>query len=926
MRQPRPGSLNVLKRDGSTVDFDLDKIVVAIKAAFLDPDVLGPDAAGSEMVNASSLEYAKQVLDTFNRRMPTGGSVHIEDIQDQVELVMMRGGEQRLARSYVLFRANKQALRDSKRDPNDIHVDGHSQDKNILKLVDTHGNSIDYSLSQFEALFLPCTIYSELSDSELDSVVDEVVKNSFDGMTRNDFYEAVTMVLTSKIELDPKYSQIAALWLINYKTLQSLCPEDNTKDAFIKGIQYGVEDKRLSERLLAFDLDALGYALNVERNQSFDYLGAKTIFDRYLLKDDNGLIYERPQGFFMRVAMGVALAEKKQDQHAAAIAFYEMLSSFDFMSSTPTLFNAGTVKSQLSSCYLTTLADSLNSIDKSFGDCNQLSKWAGGLGNDWTPLRAAGSLIKGTGGKSNGVVPFLKIADSSTVAINQVGKRKGARCAFLETWHLDIEDFLELRKNTGDDRRRTHDMNTANWVPDLFMKRVFADEQWTLFCPSETSDLHDLFGNDFESQYAFYESEAKAGNLRQHKTVSAKLLWQKMLTMLFETGHPWICFKDPCNIRSPQSHVGVVHSSNLCTEITLNTSDTEIAVCNLGSINAMEHVDANGEINHTKLKHTVSTAMRFLDNVIDMNFYPVEEAKNSNMKHRPVGLGLMGLQDVFHTMGVPFDSEEASNINNALMEAISYYAISASCDLAETRGSYDSFKGSLWSKGILPVDSVELLKASRGKDYFIAPKHESSSTGDWDQLRSRVMKGIRNSNTMAIAPTATIANIVGVSQACEPMFKNLHVKSNMSGEFTVLNKILVERLKALGIWDSAMINDLKYYDGSVQNIKRIPDDLKHVFKTAFELSPQSVVEHAASRQVWLDQSQSINIFIDGANAKKIDTTYRMAWLCGLKTTYYLRTMAATSTEKSTIEDRGLNAVSSQMACSIENGADCEACQ
>jgi ribonucleoside-diphosphate reductase alpha chain len=634
--------------------------------------------------------------------------------------------------------------------------------------------------------------------------------------------------------------------------------------------------------------------------------------------------------------MGLAAEESQKEERA--IEFYRLLSSFDYMSSTPTLFNSGTLRPQLSSCYLTTVPDDLDGIFSAMKDNALLSKWAGGLGNDWTPVRALGSYIKGTNGKSQGVVPFLKVANDTAVAVNQGGKRKGAMCAYLETWHLDIEEFLELRKNTGDDRRRTHDMNTANWVPDLFMKRVEQDAEWTLFSPGEASDLHDLTGLEFERRYTEYEELAAKGEMQQHKKVPAKEIWRKMLTMLFETGHPWITFKDSCNLRSPQQHTGVIHSSNLCTEITLNTSQDEIAVCNLGSVNLANHM-VNGALDEEKIKQTVTTALRMLDNVIDINYYSVDTAENSNLKHRPIGLGMMGFQDALYMQDIPYCSEAAVDFADKSMEMISYYAISASSALAKERGSYKTYEGSLWSQGIFPKDSIEILEKNRGSEYL---KVDKSETLDWDALRKQVKKdGMRNSNVMAIAPTATISNITGVTQSIEPTYQNLYVKSNLSGEFTIVNPHLVTKLKELELWDDVMINDLKFFEGSLAQISRIPDEVKTLFSTAFEVEPKYIVEAASRRQKWIDQAQSLNLYISNANGKKLDITYRMAWLCGLKTTYYLRSIAATTTEKSTVNQGTLNAVSSgtettengqlgtpapvPSACSLDD-PDCEACQ
>ncbi|HSX20028.1 MAG TPA: ribonucleoside-diphosphate reductase subunit alpha, partial [Gammaproteobacteria bacterium] len=676
--------------------------------------------------------------------------------------------------------------------------------------------------------------------------------------------------------------------------------------------------------LKSFDLAQITAAIKPERDQQFTYLGLQTLYDRYFIHSDN-VRFELPQAFFMRVAMGLACEEKEKEKRA--IEFYNLLSSFDFMSSTPTLFNSGTLRPQLSSCYLTTVPDDLDGIYGAIKDNALLSKYAGGLGNDWTNVRAMGARIKGTNGKSQGVVPFLNVANATAVAVNQGGKRKGAVCGYLETWHKDIEEFLELRKNTGDERRRTHDMNTANWIPDLFMQRVINEQEWTLFSPDEVPELHHIYGKAFEEKYVAYEAKAAKGKIRNFKKLPAVNLWRKMLSMLFETGHPWITFKDVCNLRSPQQHIGVVHSSNLCTEITLNTSQDEIAVCNLGSVNLMAHMTDIG-LDHEKLRHTIHTAIRMLDNVIDINYYSVPQAKNSNFKHRPIGMGIMAFQDALYKLGISYSSQEAVEFADSSMELISYYAIEASTHLAEERGKYSSYEGSLWSQGILPIDSIDLLHKHRGAHF----EQDRTQTLDWKTLRDRVLKvGMRNSNVLAIAPTATIANICGVSQSIEPTYQNLFVKSNLSGEFTVINPYLVNDLKKSGLWDDVMVNDLKYYNGSVHNISRIPDDIKQRYATAFEFDPSWLVEAGSRRQKWIDQSQSLNLYMAQPSGKKLDQLYRLAWTRGLKTTYYLRSMGATNAEKSTISDTTLNAVQADptvntaKACLITD-PDCEACQ
>ncbi len=737
-------------------------------------------------------------------------------------------------------------------------------------------------------------------------ILNNTLRSLYKGITQSELHTALLINSRTLVEREPNYSYVAARLLL-YKLFSEdirkayhiqdidLSNQQNLKDIyrqiFLVYIPKGIEAELLTpEMATRFDLETLADALKPERDLQFQYIGLQTLYDRYFLNQDNVRL-ELPQIFFMRVAMGLALQEQQPTQRA--IEFYNLISSFDYMTSTPTLFNSGTLHSQLSSCYLTTVPDDLDGIFNAIHDNAMLSKWAGGLGNDWTPVRAMGSHIKGTNGKSQGVVPFLKVVNDTAVAVNQGGKRKGATCAYLEVWHLDIEEFIELRKNTGDERRRTHDMNTAIWVPDLLVKRVLENGPWFLFSPSDVSDLHDLYGRAFEERYAEYQVLAVDGKL-WHKKLEAVTLWRKILSMLFETGHPWMTFKDPCNLRNPQQHVGQVHSSNLCTEITLNTNDKEIAVCNLGSINLAAHIE-NGELQKNKLRQTIRTAMRMLDNVIDINYYAVDKARQSNMQHRPVGLGMMGFQDALYKLGISFSSEEAVQFADNSVEWISYYAIEASHNLAKERGSYKTFVNSLWHQGILPIDSIELLAQNRGEDYL---ELDRSQNLDWSELRQKVREGMRNSNVMAIAPTATISNIVGVSQSIEPTFQNVYVKSNLSGEFTIINRYLVAELRALGLWTNELLEKLKRSGGSVQHIESIPEELKQRYLTAFELDPRWTIEAAARRQKWIDQAQSLNIYMGQANGKKIDITYRIAWLRGLKTTYYLRGLGATSTEKS----------------------------
>ncbi|MEA3122292.1 MAG: ribonucleoside-diphosphate reductase alpha chain, partial [Paraburkholderia sp.] len=744
-------------------------------------------------------------------------------------------------------------------------------------------------------------------------IVTETVKNLYDGVPMSQVYDSAILAARTMIEKDPAYSQVTARILLHTIRREIFGEEVTQQEMGERYVEYfpqflkrGVEAELLDEKLLQFDLKRLGAALDAGRDLQFGYLGLQTLYDRYFLHIEGARI-EMPQAFFMRVAMGLALNEI--DREARAIEFYNVLSTFDFMSSTPTLFNSGTRRSQLSSCYLTTVADDLDGIYEALKENALLSKFAGGLGNDWTRVRALGSHIKGTNGKSQGVVPFLKVVNDTAVAVNQGGKRKGAVCAYLETWHLDIEEFLELRKNTGDDRRRTHDMNTANWIPDLFMKRVMEGADWTLFSPSTCPDLHDKFGAEFEAVYTAYEEKVARGEIKLFKKISAQHLWRKMLGMLFETGHPWITFKDPCNVRSPQQHVGVVHSSNLCTEITLNTSDNEIAVCNLGSVNLVAHMakqpDGTYALDNDKLKRTISVAMRMLDNVIDINYYAVAKARNTNQKHPPVGLGIMGFQDSLQLLRTPYASQAAVEFADRSMEAVCYHAYYASTELAEERGRYSSYRGSLWDRGLLPQDTLKLLADARGGYVEV----DTSETMDWATLRARIAShGMRNSNCVAIAPTATISNIIGVSACIEPTFQNLYVKSNLSGEFTVVNDYLVRDLKVRGLWDEVMIADLKYFDGSLARIDRVPADMRAIYATAFEVDATWLVEAASRRQKWIDQAQSLNIYMAGVSGKKLDEVYKLAWLRGLKTTYYLRTMAATHVEKSTVAHGALNAV------------------
>ena len=920
-----PGQLRVIKRNGAVVNYDESKISVAITKAYL--AVEGGNAAASTRIHESVAQLAVQISEIFRRRMPSGGTIHIEDIQDQVELALMRSGEHKIARSYVIYRAEHERIRQQKLDTE------RSEQPTIDVILDT-GEQGPLDTQRLR------TVIDEacegLEDVSPEAIYNETLKNLYPGVKMDDVRTSLVMTARTMVEQDPNYSFVTARLLMDTIRSEALGFLGITEAATQSEMHYryaatlkpyiekGVELELLSPHLLEFDLNVLGEALKADRDMQFTYLGLQTLYDRYFIHSEN-IRFELPQVFFMRVAMGLASNEENREERA--IEFYNLISSFDYMTSTPQLFNSGTLRPQLSSCFLTTVPDDLHGIYTAIRDNAMLSKWAGGLGNDWTPVRALGAHIKGTNGKSQGVVPFLKVVNDTAVAVNQGGKRKGAVCSYLETWHMDIEEFLELRKNTGDERRRAHDMNTANWIPDLFMKRVFQEKDWTLFSPNNVPDLHDLHGKAFETAYENYERLAQAGEVEVYKTVKAADLWRKMISMLFETGHPWITFKDSCNVRSPQQHVGAIHSSNLCTEITLNTSKDEIAVCNLGSVNLVNHVDENG-LNQEKLKKTISTAVRMLDNVIDINYYSVPQAEKSNLKHRPIGMGVMGFQDALYAQRIPYASDQAVEFADISMEVISYHAIKASTDLAEERGRYGSYEGSLWDQGILPIDSLKMLQDERGEEFLQANMEQRL---DWDSLRTRIKEtGMRNSNVLAIAPTATIANISGVSQSIEPTYQNLYVKSNLSGEFTVVNPFLVRDLKLANLWDSVMVNDLKYYEGSVQKIDRVPDNIKQIYATAFEVEPRWLVDAASRRQKWIDQAQSLNLYVAGASGKKLDVTYRMAWLRGLKTTYYLRALAATTTEKSTVADNSLNKVSSEvaavpMACSIDD-PDCEACQ
>ena len=916
-------SFQVIRRNGAVVNFNPEKISLAMNKAFL--AVQGEHSSLSTAMREQVAQMTDSVIQALSRRRPAGGTVHIEDIQDQVELVLMRSGEHDVARAYVLYREKRATER--------AHL---TPEAPSLHVIADDGRKLPLDRLVLEATVdAACIGLGEAVSAQ--RVVEQALRDLYDGISLREVRSALVLSARSLIEREPAYNYVTARLLLDQIRAEVLGRPVSQAEAsavyteyFPRYVKTGIEAVLLDPRLAQFDLARLAAALEAERDLQFGYLGLQTLYDRYFLHIEERRI-ELPQVFFMRVAMGLAINEI--DREARAIEFYRVLSAFEFMSSTPTLFNSGTLHSQLSSCYLTTVSDDLDGIYQGIKENALLQKFAGGLGNDWTPVRALGSRIKGTNGKSQGVIPFLKVVNDTAVAVNQGGKRKGAVCGYLETWHLDLEEFLDLRKNTGDDRRRTHDMNTANWIPDLFMKRVAENAEWTLFSPSDVPDLHDLYGQAFEAAYTEYERRADRGEIRLFKRIPAVQLWRKMLSMLFETGHPWITFKDACNIRSPQQHVGVVHSSNLCTEITLNTSDTEIAVCNLGSVNLLAHLKQESGatvLDREKLRATIRVAMRMLDNVIDINYYAVGKARNSNLRHRPVGLGIMGFQDCLHALRVSYASDAAVTFADQTMEAVCYYAYWTSTDLAEERGAYSTFRGSLWERGVLPPDTLRMLAEERGGHLEV----DASSTLDWAALRGRIQNvGMRNSNCVAIAPTATISNIVGVSASIEPEYQNMYVKSNLSGEFTIVNETLVEELKKRGLWDDVMVADIKYYDGSLAAIERIPAELKALYATAFEVDPAWLVEAAARRQKWIDQAQSLNLYFAAPSGKKLHDIYFLAWQRGLKTTYYLRSLGATAAEKSTGQGGELNAVSSQMPhaepepkqCLIDDPT-CEACQ
>jgi ribonucleoside-diphosphate reductase alpha chain len=886
---------SIRKRDGRIVPFDESRILLALEAAFKADAGFHRDQALPEAAQCNVVRVANAVIESALARAVKGAGLEVELLQDLTETKLMEAGHHSVARRYIVYREERRRARALR---GDRTVTGEAQAEFFVMRSDGTREPLDPQRIRRQLITACRQMEANCSAREL---AEETLRHLYDGVKVEEIDQAMILAARSRIEREPDYTYVAARLLLR-KVYREALPGFRTeaelaarhREYFPEYVAHGVKVGRLSGELMEFDLTTLGGALRLDRDRQFTYMGAQTLYDRYLTHEA-GRRLETPQYFWMRVAMGLAV--KEHDRNARAIEFYEVLSTFRFISSTPTLFNSGTAHPQLSSCYLSTVMDDLEHIFKVISDDAKLSKWAGGLGNDWTNIRATGAHIKGTNGASQGVIPFLKVANDTAVAVNQGGKRKGAMCAYLETWHLDIEDFLELRKNTGDERRRTHDMNTANWIPDLFMQRVKADADWTLFNPSDVPDLHDLYGRAFAERYEEYERQADANQIKLFKRVKATALWRRMITMLFETGHPWITFKDPSNIRSPQSHVGVVHSSNLCTEILLNTSAEETAVCNLGSVNLAAHCSEKG-LEADLLGQTIRTAMRMLDNVIDINFYPTAEGRNANLKHRPVGLGVMAFQDALYKLRLPYDSEAAVEFADSSMELIAYHALLSSAELAKERGTYASFPGSKWSRGVLPLDTIDLLVRERGGSVDM----DRTERLDWSRVREALRQhGLRNSNTMAIAPTATISNIVGVSQSIEPTYKHLFAKANLSGDFTTANTYLVEDLKKLGLWDEAMVDDLKHFDGSLQQIERIPAKLKELYRTAFEIEPRRLIECASRRQKWIDMGQSLNLYIAEPDGRQLSDMYLLAWEKGLKTTYYLRSQAATTVEKSTTD-------------------------
>lgn len=908
----------IKKRNGQIVDFSADKITNAMRKAFLAMNVSVSDDLLREITQQVTLD----IETAFPEAVPS-----VEHVQDRVELALMKGGFHEVAKHYIVYRYQHTKIREEKQQEvlEKIEEEG-------LHITTRSGATEIYSEDPIRKVLAKAI--PEGAEIDVDAIMGQLKYELYEGISTTDIMKALIMVVRSMIERDPAYSKLAARLLLK-SIYEEVLGKENISDstlaqehaaAFKRCIEHGISIGRLDARLLSFNVEALAQKLDLSRDNHFEYLGLQTLYDRYFVRDEKTKkVIETPQMFWMRIAMGTAVLEDPATREPRVEEFYRIMSDFYYTPSTPTLFHAGTPKPQLSSCYLNTVPDDLHAIFKNYSDNAQLSKWSGGIGTDWTSLRATGAFIKGTGVESQGVIPFLKIANDVTVAINRSGRRRGAACVYLECWHYDFLDFAELRKNVGDERRRTHDMDTASWIPDLFMKRVRDGGDWTLFSPDEVPELHEIYGAAFDKRYQEYEAMADRGEIKLFKRIPAADVWKKMIGMLFETGHPWITWKDPSNIRSPQDHVGVVHNSNLCTEITLNTSADETAVCNLGSLNYAKFVtmgeDGKMRFDRALVESVVRTSMRMLDNVIDINFYPTEDAKRSNMRHRPVGLGIRGLHDALYLLNINFDSQEAVEFSDESMEIVSYYAILASSELAKERGAYETYKGSKWDRNIFPVDTIDLLEKERGETVDV----KRGGKLDWSVVREHVKQyGMRNSNTMAIAPTATTANIVGCIPTTEPIYKNLYVKSNQAGDFVVINKYLVEDLKKHGMWNVGMLNRIKYADGSIQDIQEIPADLRAKYKEVFEIDAKWLIDAAARRGKWIDQSQSLNIFYNGTSGRELSDIYFYAWKQGLKTTYYLRSLGASQVEKSTVSTaqfgsthtRGAKIVSAAMA-SIE---------
>jgi ribonucleoside-diphosphate reductase alpha chain len=878
----------IKKRNGAVVAFDKEKIGVAMGKAFTATDT----PYSSDVLQTLTDEVVREIESRFGESVPS-----VEDVQDVVERALAGAGYFSVAKAYIIYRKQQSEAREEEKLKLLERIE-----KSALKVKKRDGKIVRFNIDDIEKAIVNVAKQFDGFQVDVEGILQDCKVGIYDGISTREINQVLMMAIKARIERDPTYSLFAARFLANdlYKDVLGTDDSDENfekiyREKFVSGIKYGIKDERLDKKMGEVDLEKLAAAIVPQRDHLLEYMGMQTLYDRYFLRDHEQHHFEAPQHFWMRVSLGMALCEEKIEEKA--IEFYETLSPLYYVPSTPTLLHSGTTKAQMSSCYLSTVEDDLTHIFKCIGDNAQLSKWSGGIGQDWTNIRATNAMVKSINVPSQGVIPYLKIVDSTTAAINRSGKRRGATCVYLETWHYDIEEFIELRKNTGDERRRTHDTNIANWIPDLFMKRILADGDWTLFSPEEVPELHHIYGKAFENKYEEYEKKAADGGIRLFKTVKASDLWRKMITMLFETGHPWMVWKDPSNIRSPQDHAGVIHNSNLCTEITLNTSKDETAVCNLGSVNYPRHFE-DGKLNRERMAVTVKAAVRMLDNVITLCFYPTKEAENANFRHRPVGLGVMGFQDLLYKAGLRFDSDEAVALSDELQEFISYHAILGSSELAKERGTYESYKGSKWDRNIFPIDTIDLLEAERGMSTGI----DRTSRMDWTPVRESVKKnGMRNSNMMAIAPTATIANISGCLPSIEPIYKNLYVKSNFSGEFTIINRYLVEDLKKIGLWTREIMDKLKFYEGSVQRIYEIPPEIRAKYQEVFELDTHWIVKHAAYRGKWIDQSQSVNIFTSTESGKYISDVYMDAWQSGLKTTYYLRTLAATSIEKSTLD-------------------------